>query len=233
MKKHILVAGGASGMGKASVAVLAELGYEVTCACREPENLPASPTVRAVAFDATDSNPALELPETLNGFVYFPGTITLKPFNRLRDDDFLRDLQVNLLGAVRLMRFALPALKKVDGASVVFFSTVAVQVGLPYHASIASAKGAVEGLSRSLAAELAPRIRVNCIAPSLTATPLADSLLSTDEKRKVAGKRHPLDRVGDPAEIAGLVAFLLGEDSRFMTGQVLRPDGGLSALRPL
>ena len=233
MKKQIIVAGGASGMGKATVTTLSEQGYEVTCACRQPERLSALPGVRAVAFDAADPDPKLELPETLHGLVYFPGTITLKPFHRLDDDDFLEDLQVNLLGAVRLMRLALPALKKSGNASVVFFSTVAVRAGLPFHASIASAKGALEGLSRSLAAELAPGIRVNCIAPSLTDTPLAENLLNSDEKRGAAAKRHPLHRVGDPEENSRLVAFLLGEDSGFMTGQVLRPDGGLSTLRPL
>lgn len=220
-------------MGKAAVTLLSESGCEITCACRDPGKLPAAPAVRAIPFDATDPEPALELPETLHGLVYFPGTITLKPFHRLSDEDFLRDFQINLLGAVRLLRLALPALKKAESASVVFFSTVAVRTGLPYHASIAAAKGAVEGLSRSLAAELAPRIRVNCIAPSLTDTPLAESLLNSGEKREAAGKRHPLHRIGDPAENARLIAFLLGEDSGFMTGQVLRPDGGLSVLRPL
>lgn len=220
-------------MGKAAVAFLSESGYEVTCACREPAKLQAAPAVRVIPFDATDPEPALELPETLHGLVYFPGTITLKPFHRLGDDDFLQDLQVNLLGAVRLLRLALPALKKAESASVVLFSTVAVRAGLPFHASIASAKGAVEGLARSLAAELAPRIRVNCIAPSLTDTPLAENLLSSEEKRAAAEKRHPLHRIGNPAENARLVAFLLGDDSGFMTGQVLRPDGGLSVLRPL
>lgn len=220
-------------MGDATVTLLAASGYDVTCACREPGKVPAATSVRAVPFDATDPEPVFDLPETLHGLVYFPGTITLKPFHRLSDDDFLRDLQVNLLGAVRLMRLALPALKNAEGASVVFFSSVAVRAGLPYHASIAAAKGALEGMTRSLAAELAPRIRVNCIAPSLTDTPLAEMLLNSDEKREAAGKRHPLHRIGDPAENARLVAFLLGDDSAFMTGQVLRPDGGLSVLRPI
>jgi NAD(P)-dependent dehydrogenase (short-subunit alcohol dehydrogenase family) len=231
MKKRILIAGGSSGIGSAAVSMLSEKGYEVTCACRRPEEVLLLPGVSAVAFDANEPNPALELPETLEGFVYFPGTITLKPFQRLGDDDFMHDLQVNLFGAIRLMRLALPALKKAEAASVVFFSTVAVQTGMPFHASIASAKGAVEGLARSLAAELAPRIRVNVIAPSLTNTPLAASLLSSEERAAAASKRHPLNRVGDPAEVAAMVEFLIGSDSGFVTGQVFRMDGGLSSVR--
>ncbi len=220
-------------MGNATVRALSEQGCRILCACRDPQSMPEIPNVTVARFDAADSEPALELPDTLHGFVYFPGTINLKPFHRLTDEDFLEDLQVNLLGAIRLLRLALPALRKCGSASVVLFSTVAVKTGLPFHASIASAKGAVEGLARSLAAEWAPAIRVNCIAPSLTDTPLAADLLSADKKREAAAGRHPLNRIGDPEENARLLAFLLGDESGFMTGQVLRPDGGLSALRPL
>ena len=140
-------------------------------------------------------------------------------------------MQVNFLGAVGLLQTALPSLMKGKNAAAVFFSTVAVQTGLPFHASISAAKGAVEGLTRSLAAELAPRVRVNCIAPSLTDTTLAGSLVSSDEKKASSAKRHPLNRIGDPKEIAGLVQFLLGSQSLFMTGNVIKADGGLSSLK--
>jgi NAD(P)-dependent dehydrogenase (short-subunit alcohol dehydrogenase family) len=167
----------------------------------------------------------------LDGLVYFPGSITLKPFHRLTREDFLHDFQVNCLGAAETIRQALPSLKAAPSASIVLFSTVAVAQGMPFHASIAAAKGAVEGLALSLAAELAPKIRVNVIAPSLTDTPLAGTLLNTEAKREAAAKRHPLQRIGDPGQVAELADFLLSDASAFMTGQILRPDGGLSSIR--
>lgn len=163
--------------------------------------------------------------------VYFPGSISLKPFHRLTTEDFLHDFRVNCLGAVAAIQAALPALKAAPHASVVMFSTIAASQGLSFHASIAAAKGAVEGLTLSLAAELAPKIRVNAIAPSLTDTPLAGALLNTDAKKEASAKRHPLQQVGNPEDVAQLVAFLLSDASKFFTGQILHPDGGLSSVR--
>ena len=231
MSKTILIAGGTSGIGAEALRALRSDGHVVYCACRSPEKLPDDPDVHGLAFDASAASPSLDLPEALDGFAYFPGTITLKPFGRLTTQDFLHDFQVNFLGAAGLLQAALPALLKGDNSAVVLFSTVAVQTGLPFHASISAAKGAVEGLTRSLAAELAPRIRVNCIAPSLTETPLAGSLVNSDEKKASSAKRHPLNRIGDPKEIAELVKFLLGSQSMFMTGNIIKADGGLSSLK--
>jgi NAD(P)-dependent dehydrogenase (short-subunit alcohol dehydrogenase family) len=201
----------------------------VHAACRSPEKL-ADLDIVAQPFDAAAPGP-LTWPERLDGFVYFPGSISLKPFHRLTPEDFQRDLQVNLFGAIAALQSALPALKASGNASVVLFSTVAVAQGMPMHASIAAAKGAVEALARSLAAEWAPTIRVNVIAPSLTDTPLAGALLNSDLKKEAAGKRHPLQQVGRSEDMAALVAHLLSGSSRFMTGQVLHVDGGLSAVR--
>lgn len=231
MPKHHLLIGGSSGIGLATARSLLAAGDHLTAACRNAGPL-AHLGVPVFPFDALA--PELDLaglPEVLDGLVYFPGSITLKPFHRLTADDFLQDFRVNCLGAVTAIQAALPALKKSGSASIVLFSTVAVAQGMPFHASIAAAKGAVEGFAKSLAAELAPGIRVNVIAPSLTDTPLASPLLNSDAKREAAAKRHPLQRVGSAEEVAALIAFLLSDASKSMSGQILRPDGGLSSLR--
>ena len=229
MSKHIAIIGGTSGIGRATVAQLQADGHTVYAACRSPEKL-ADLGIIAQSFDAAAPGP-LTWPERLDGFVYFPGSISLKPFHRLTAEDFQRDLQVNLFGAIAALQSALPALKASGNASVVLFSTVAVAQGMPMHASISAAKGAVEGLAKSLAAEWAPVIRVNVIAPSLTDTPLAGALLNSDLKKEAAAKRHPLQQVGRSEDMATLVAHLLSGHARFMTGQILHVDGGLSSVR--
>jgi NAD(P)-dependent dehydrogenase (short-subunit alcohol dehydrogenase family) len=229
MSKHIAVIGGTSGIGRATVAQLQAEGHFVHAACRSPEKL-ADLGIVAQAFDAAAPG-SLAWPDRLDGFVYFPGSISLRPFHRLTAEDFQRDLQVNLFGAVAALQSALPALKASGNASVVLFSTVAVAQGMPMHASIAAAKGAVEALAKSLAAEWAPAIRVNVVAPSLTDTPLAGALLNSDLKKDAAAKRHPLQQVGRSEDLAALVAHLLSGHARFMTGQVLHVDGGLSSVR--
>lgn len=229
MPRKILLIGGNSGIGYSTARLLLAQGDSVIAAARTPNPL-AQLGIPVQPFDALEPSP-LDLPESLDGLVYFPGSITLKPFHRLTPEDFLRDFRINCLGAAAAIQAALPALKSAPAASIVLFSSVAVAQGMPFHASISAAKGAVEGLALSLAAELAPKIRVNVIAPSLTDTPLAGTLLNSEAKREVSAKRHPLQQVGDPEDTAKLVAFLLSDAAKFMTGQVLRPDGGLSSIR--
>ncbi|MDF1861993.1 MAG: SDR family NAD(P)-dependent oxidoreductase [Verrucomicrobiales bacterium] len=233
MARNILIIGGNSGVGLSLVKQLSAGGDSVFSASRSDSEISNLPGVQTQSFDVTRKDGLLDLPESLDGMVYCPGTINLKPFARLSDDDFQNELEVNFLGAVRAIRLTLPSLKKAGKASIVLFSTVAVQTGLPYHASISGAKGAVEGLTRSLAAEFSPSIRVNCLALSLTDTPLASNLLGSEEKRKASADRHPLKRIGDPDEVAAAARFLLGADSGFMTGQVLQIDGGISTLKLL
>lgn len=185
-----------------------------------------------IRFDVTSDTVNLsDLPQSIHGLVYLPGTINLKPFHRLTDDEMLEDFRINALYAARTIRNLLPLLKNSGDASVVLFSTVAVAQGMPFHSSVAMAKGAVEGLVRSLAAELAPRIRVNALAPSLTDTPLAAKILSSEDKKKASGERHPLKRIGSAGDLANAAMYLLSDDSSWVTGQVIHVDGGLSALR--
>lgn len=227
--KNYLIVGGTAGIGKKIVEQLLERKAEIWVAARTAS---AESGVHSIIFDASkDKLDVTTLPPTLDGFVYCPGSINLKPFARLTSQDFLDDFQLNLLGAVSTIQAVLPRLKAAPHSSIVLFSTVAVMQGMPFHASIAAAKGAVEGLTRSLAAEFAHRIRVNALAPSLTRTPLAEKLLATEDKIKSASERHPLKRIGEPEDIASAAAFLLSSDSSWITGQVIGVDGGLSALR--
>lgn len=230
--RNYIVFGGSHGIGETLVAMLCAKNARVSYSSREDGGQPASQGARRFAFDAARGEvPREAIPAELDGLVYCPGTITLRPFQRLTRDDFLTELQTNLLGAVGAIQACLPALKKAPGASIVLFSTVAVQTGMPFHSSIASAKGAVEGLTRALAAEFAPRIRVNAIAPSLVDTRLAADLLSSDQKRQAADERHPLRRIGTPQDVAGLALYLLGPEAGWITGQIFHVDGGMGAIK--
>ncbi len=230
--KTYLIAGGSSGIGLALVKKLTAAGHHVTVISRSNDGLAGISNVTHLQKDVlTDDISDSELPDSLDGVAYCPGSINLKPFRSLKPDAFLEDFNINVLGAVKILQAAQKPLKKAENPSVVLFSTVAVGQGMPFHASVAAAKGAVEGLTKSLAAEWAPSVRVNCIAPSLTDTPMAERLLSSDDKREASANRHPLRRVGSPEDIAALAEFLLSENSTWMSGQVLGLDGGMSTLR--
>jgi NAD(P)-dependent dehydrogenase (short-subunit alcohol dehydrogenase family) len=231
--KNYLIVGGSSGIGLEIARALQEKNNTVYVASRSNDAITDLDGVHFLHLDVQAESLDLEgLPDVVDGIAYCPGTIRLKPFHRLSMDDFLEDWQVNFLGAVKTIQACLPRLKKsTSGAAIVLFSTVAVKTGMPFHASVAGAKAAVEGLTRSLAAEFAPRIRVNAIAPSLTDTPLAQSLLSSEEKRKASAERHPAKRIGTPQEMAQIAVHLLSDASAWMTGQIIHVDGGMSALR--
>lgn len=224
----ILIIGANSGAGQA-LANRLKATHELFTASRSKAIQTNS---RHAAWDAVNEPfPGGFLPQRLDGLVYCPGSISLQAFDRLSEDVFREDFELNLLGAVRALKASMPALKAAPMASVVLFSTVAVTTGMPMHSSIAAAKGAVEGLTRSLAAELAPKIRVNAIAPSLTDTPLAAKLIRTERQRTAAAERHPLAKLGDADDLAAAAEFLLSKEAKWITGQVLPVDGGMGSLR--
>lgn len=229
--KNILIIGAGKGIGLKSAALLKDENLFTISRNLTPE-LESLNTEFFQCDVAKNDLSELSLPDQLHGLVFCPGSINLKPFNRLSEEDFLADFHQNFLGAVRVIQKCLPALKKSGGASIVLFSTVAAKVGMPFHTSIAASKGAIESFARSLAAELAAaKIRVNVIAPSLSDTSLAAMLLSTEEKREASAKRHPLQRIGSTEDSAELVEFLLSDKSSWMTGQVIGVDGGLGNIK--
>ena len=228
--KNILIIGGSSGIGLALAEILSP-SNSVFVASRSNENL-NSLDLTHLPYDATSTElDATLLPDEIHGFVYCPGSINLRPFKGLSTEAFEKDFQINVTGAINSLKSVLSRLSASGNASVVFFSTVAVQTGMPFHSSVAASKGAIEGLTRSLAAEFAPKIRVNAIAPSLVNTPLASKFLNNESKIEKANERHPLGRIGNAKEIAQAAGFLLGPESSWMTGRVLQLDGGIGNLK--
>ncbi len=230
--KNIVIIGCGQGVGFATAKILSENHHVIGISKTENSKV-KNLNIEFHPMDILSGNlDEIDFPDVIDGLVYAPGSINLKPFNRLSADDFKNDFEINVLGAVRTIQKLLPNLKKSESASVVLFSSVAAKLGMPFHASISASKGAVEGLTKSLAAELSTqKIRVNAIAPSLTDTNLASQLLSTPEKREASGKRHPLQRVGNAEEMGKMVEFLLSENSAWITGQIIGIDGGMSNIK--
>lgn len=227
MTKNILLIGGSHGIGFEMAKALLD-NHTVYVASRTNEQL-GNLDVNYIPFDATNETLDEEqLPNELHGFAYCPGSINLKPFKMLGLETFKEDMELNFFGLINVVKAIMP--KMADGSSMVFFSTVAVGIGMPFHTSVAAAKGAIEGFTKSLAAEYAPKIRVNAIAPSLVDTPLAGRLLNNDKKKEAMAERHPLKRFGKAEDIANLAVFLLSDKSSWMTGQILGADGGMSTL---
>jgi NAD(P)-dependent dehydrogenase (short-subunit alcohol dehydrogenase family) len=225
-----LIAGGSSGIGHALAELLASQGHRVFATYNTHQKENDGPVTYLHWSALAEGQEELALPDSLDGLVYCPGSINLKPFARIKPEDFLQDFNLQVAGAVKLIQQCLPSLRKSTQSSIILFSTVAVQKGLPFHSQVSASKGAIEGLTRALAAEFAPSIRVNCIAPSLTDTPLAAGLLNTDQKKEANAQRHPLKRVGEPRDLAEMAAFLLSPKSSWITGQVIGVDGGMGSL---
>jgi NAD(P)-dependent dehydrogenase (short-subunit alcohol dehydrogenase family) len=230
--KNILIIGASSGIGAQLSKNLAASGYDVTGTYNENTDYDVIPGVSMHQLNVMEDELNMDfIPETIDGLVYCVGSINLKPFKRIKPENFLEDFNLQVVGAIKVLQRITPHFKNSEAPSVVFFSTVAVQNGFNFHSQVSTSKGAIEGLTRALAAELAPAIRVNCIAPSLTQTPLASKLLSSEEKIEANDKRHPLGRIGQPEDLAQMAQFLLSSKSGWITGQVFGVDGGMSVVK--
>ena len=227
--KNILLIGGSTG-----------IGYELSQKLKKDNNLFIStrdqgkfndPNIKTHELDLDKEFETDWLPDQLDGFVYLPGTINLRPFKGLKPSVFLDDFNINVMGCVKILQKVLTKIQAAENPSIVMFSTVAVKIGMPFHSSVSSSKGAIEGLTRSLAAEFAPKIRVNSIAPSILDTPLAEKFLNSDTKLENSRNRHPLKEIGSPKDISEIVKFLLEDNSKWMTGQIIPFDGGMSSVK--
>ncbi|MEO7313847.1 MAG: SDR family oxidoreductase [Ginsengibacter sp.] len=229
---NYLIIGASSGIGKQLATQLSEAGHQVIGTYFKDDMSSENNKVQYHYLNVLDENINLPfIPEIIDGIIYCPGSINLRSFSRIQPADFTADFNLQVTGAVKVIQHVLPKLRNSENASIILFSTIAVQSGLPFHSQVASSKGAIEGLTKALAAELSPKIRVNCIAPSLTDTPLAALLLNTDTKRELNAQRHPLKRIGTTKDIANMAEFLLSEKASWISGQIMHVDGGMSTLK--
>jgi len=231
--KNILIIGASSGIGLDLANLLSEEGANIYAVSRTRSILWPN-TVQYLEMDVLTSVEQLAsfIPDELDGLVYSVGNINLKPFARLSENDFIDDFKLNVVGAVSCIQQSLKSLKNSTAASIVLISSVAARTGMGFHASVAASKAAVEGLAISLAAELSSnQIRVNVVSPSLTDTPLASKLLNSPEKMEASAKRHPLGKYGQAKDISAAIAFLLSEESSWITGQNIPVNGGLGNLK--
>ncbi|MGB0807196.1 MAG: SDR family NAD(P)-dependent oxidoreductase [Salibacteraceae bacterium] len=232
MKNYVII-GGSSGIGRSVVEKLTAKGHRVWATFFSKDMTHhETPNVSYHYMDVTQEELDFSwLPNEVNGFVYAPGAIDLLPFGRMKMEKLNRDFQLQVMGAVKSLQLVMPKMKRAENPSIVLYSTVAVQMGFNFHSQVAISKGAIEGLTRSLAAEFAPKVRINAIAPSITKTPLAEKFLSSEAKVEANAQRHPLKRIGEASDIANATLFLLSEESHWMTGQIINVDGGMSRIK--
>lgn len=229
--KTFLIIGASSGIGLALATQLKEEGNRVIGTYNKNQEASQHLDIEWKHFDVLEEESLNLETDVLDGLVYCPGAINLKPFLRTKTKDFQDDFQLQVIGAVKVIQQVTPMLKKSKHASVILFSTVAVSNGFPFHSIVSASKGALEGLTKALAAEFSPAIRFNCIAPSLTNTPLSKTLLSTEDKIHANAQRHPLKAIGEAEDLAEMASFLLGDKSKWITGQIFAVDGGMSTLK--
>ena len=225
--KHILIIGGSKGIGSAIIDDLIET-HRITNISRTAQEQSHHNLTHYSLNVLEDELPEIE---SIDGLVYCPGSINLKPINRLGIEDFKNDFEINVLGAVKCIKHYLKALKNGTNPSIILFSTVAAKLGMPFHASVAAAKSAVEGLVKSLGAEFAPSIRINAIAPTVTDTSLAEKILRNDSMKEKMVERHPLKKYLNPKDVANMATFLLSERSNSISGQVFELDCGIVSFK--
>ena len=230
--RNFLIIGASSGIGKQLAAQLVAAKNRVYGTYNKTEVDSSNDLLSYHHLNVLDETLNLDfLPDTLDGIAYCPGSINLKPFRRITPDDFTNDYKLQVVGAIKVIQALFTKLRKSGNGSIVLFSTIAVQNGFAYHSQVSASKGAIEGLTKALAAEFSPKIRVNCIAPSLTDTPLAGNLLNTEGKKEDNAAKNPLKKNGEPIDIANMAEFLLSNKANWITGQVMHVDGGHSTIK--
>lgn len=225
--KKIVVIGGSKGIGSAIVKSLVETNQVVNIS----RSVPLLSHTNLTHFSCDILSDELPEIDQIDSLIYCPGSINLKPISRLTLDDFRTDYEINVISAVKAIQHFLPALKKGDNPSILLFSTVAAKLGMPFHASVAAAKSGVEGLAKSLGAELAPTIRVNAIAPTVTDTDLASKLLRNERMIESITERHPLKKFLAPQEVADMATFLISDKARSISGQIFELDCGIVSFK--
>ena len=225
--RHILIIGGTKGIGKAIIDLLIEEN-KIICMSRSVSNYNHE-NYNHIQLDATlDNYPDLE---KIDSLVYCPGSINLKPISTLSIEDFRNDFELNVIGAVKSIKKYLPLLKKGENPSILLFSTVATKLGMPYHASVSASKSAIDGIVKTLGAELAPKIRINAIAPTITNTELASKILRNEKVLENMIERHPLKKILSASEVAKMAKFLISEDGSSISGQIINMDAGIVSFK--
>lgn len=226
--KNILVVGGSKGIGREIVNSQLEKGNYCYNFSRTESGINKQNLIEEKIDILSDDLPNIE---NIDSVIYCPGSINLKPILQLKEEDFVNDFNINVLGAIKTVKTYLNNLKKGDDPSLLFFSTVAVGQGMPFHSSVSVAKAGIEGLTKSLAAELAPSIRVNCIAPTITRTDMAQRILRNEKIEENIANKHPLKKICEAKDISDMADFLISHNAKNITGQIMHVDGGMSTLK--
>tara|TARA_Y200000002_G_scaffold275873_1_gene230135 strand:+ start:252 stop:938 length:687 start_codon:yes stop_codon:yes gene_type:complete len=226
--KNILVVGGSKGIGREIVNSQLEKGNNCYNFSRTESGINNQNLIEEKIDILSDDLPNIE---NIDSVIYCPGSINLKPILQLKEEDFVNDFNINVLGAIKTVKTYLNNLKKGDDPSLLFFSTVAVGQGMPFHSSVSVAKAGIEGLTKSLAAELAPSIRVNCIAPTITRTDMAQRILRNEKIEENIANKHPLKKICEAKDISDMADFLISHNAKNITGQIMHVDGGMSTLK--